>query len=78
MDSDKSGGIHWLPDKEYRKAIGQFSLQMNAVFEPFMCYGLQAFVPGAIKEIVRLAEDFSLRTRGVDKPIDIERVRKGV
>ena len=34
------------------------------------------FVPGAVDEIVRLAEDFALRVRGVDKPIDLQRVRR--
>ena len=69
-------GANWLPDKEYQKAIGQFRLQMNGVFKPFQMYGLQELIPGAIEEVVRLAEDFSLRVRGHDKPISLELVRK--
>jgi hypothetical protein len=38
-------------------------------------YGMDAFIPGAIEEVVYLAEDLGLRLRGVDKPIDLERVR---
>jgi hypothetical protein len=68
--------IPWLPDDEYAKAIGQFRLQLNGVFEPFRQYGQDVYVPGAIREIVKLAEDFSLRVRGVDQPIDLDIVRR--
>jgi hypothetical protein len=73
----KIDGIPWLPDDEYLKARGQLAMQYNGVLEPFKIYGLDIFIPGAIEQAVRLAEDFSLRCRGVDKPIDIERVRNG-
>ena len=68
--------IPWLPDDEYAKAIGQFRLQLNGVFEPFRQYGQDVYVPGAIREIVKLTEDFSLRVRGVDQPIDLDIVRR--
>jgi len=71
----KHEGIPWLPDEEYRKAVGQLRLQLNGVFEPFQGYGLKEFIPGAVVECVKLAEDFALRVRGVDKPISLERVR---
>jgi len=69
-------GIHWIAQEEYDKAIGQLRLQLNGVFEPFRMYGLDAYIPGAQGEVIRLAEDFSLRIRGVDKPISLESVRK--
>lgn len=65
-----------LPEDDYKKAIGQLRLQLNGVFEPFRMYGLQDYIPGATDECVRLAEDFGLRVRGVDKPINLELIRK--
>jgi hypothetical protein len=59
----------WLNDGEYAKAVGQLRLQLNGVMAPFRCYGLDAYVPEAIEEIVRLAEAFGMRVRGVDLPI---------
>ena len=69
----------WLPDEDYAKAVGQFRLQLNGVFEfvnEGVHYGLKDHVPGAIDVIVKLAEDFTLRVRGVDKPISYDRVRR--
>jgi len=37
------------------KIIGQFKLQLNPVFEPFNLYGLQVFIPEAVKAIANLA-----------------------
>ena len=68
----------WLPPEEYAKAVGQLRLQLASVFKfvnEGVHYGLKAHVPGAIEEIVSLCEDFGLRVRGVDKPIDHDRVR---
>ena len=67
--------IHWLPDNTYEKAEGQLRLQLNDVFNPFQCYGLQPLIPGAIEEVVELAIDFSLRTRGKDHPIMLKNRR---
>lgn len=66
----------WISQEEYDKAIGQFGLQLNEVFKPFKMYGLDVFISGAIDEITQLAEDFGLRVRGVDQPIDIGYVRR--
>ena len=69
----------YLPDEEYKKAVGQLRLQLNGVFEPFtgkVHYGLNVFVPGAIVEVVKLCEDFGLRVRGIDKPISLEMIRR--
>jgi len=68
--------LHWLPKEDYDKAVGQFRLQLNGVMEPFRQYGQDVFIPQAIEECVRLAEDFGLRVRGMPKPIALEMVRK--
>ena len=70
------GSIHWLPKEEYDKAIGQFGLQVGGILSVFDLYGLGVFIPQAQEEIKKLAEDFSLRVRGVDKPISLEEVRR--
>jgi reverse gyrase len=67
----------WLPDDEYEKAVGQLRQHVNVLLmETFNKHGYDALVPGTTKEIVKLAEDFGLRIRGVDKPISIEYVRR--
>lgn len=63
--------ISWLHDNDYKKAEGQLRLAFNDVFSVFKMYGHQEYVPGAIEEAVQLAVDFSLRLRGVDKPIRV-------
>ncbi len=80
-----NNGIPYLPDEDYRKAVGQLRMQLTAVFDflkvddklPIRYFhGMGEFIPGAVEEIIKLAEDFSLRVRGVDKPISIEHVRR--
>jgi len=75
-DNPYGDHIHWVSEAEYEKAVGQLRLQLSGVFKPFMLYGLGVFIPGAVDEAVRLAEDFSLRVRGVDKPLSLEQVRQ--
>ncbi|KKL16469.1 hypothetical protein LCGC14_2495270 [marine sediment metagenome] len=58
-----------VPQPEYDKAKGQLRLQVNAVMNCFRCYGLNADVDAATEELIRLAELFSMRLRGKDKPI---------
>jgi hypothetical protein len=70
------GNVTWLSDSDYAKAVGQFRLQINGVFDPFRQYGQDVFVPAAVEEIVELAEDFGLRVRGIDKEITLSRIRK--
>lgn len=77
---------YYLPDEEYQKALSQLRMQVAGVFDFLKVddklpiryvYGMGEFIPGAITEIVKLAEDFSLRVRGMkDKPISIEHVRR--
>ena len=76
---------NWIPQDDYDKAIWQLRSQLYGVFD-FMkvndelpikyMYGMGDYIPGAVEEMVRLAEDFSLRCRKVDKPISLEMVRK--
>jgi len=77
--------IQKIPDEKYQKAIGQLRLQVTGIFD-FMrvdeklparyMYGLGDYIPKAVEEIVKLAEDFGLRIRGVDKQISLEHVRR--
>lgn len=54
MPVQKHQVVHWLPDSDYAKAVGQFKLQLNGVFSPFNMYGLNEYVPGAKKQAVDL------------------------
>jgi len=58
-----------IPEEQYQKALGQFSMQLNGIMNCFRCYGLEQDVDGAIPEIVKLAEQFAMRVRGKDIPI---------
>ena len=78
--------LHWLEEEEYAKAIGQLRMQIAGVFDFLKVdeklpvrymYGMGEFIPGAIEEIFKLAEDFGLRVRGLDKPISLELIRNG-
>ena len=77
--------INWLPEEEYEKAKGQFRMQFGVLvsekLEPLKMYGQKPYVEEAVNEIlndgVRLAEDFGLRVRGIDKIISLEIIRGG-
>ena len=69
-------GVHWLSDEDYQKAKTQLKIAIGGVFDPFRIYGLDAFIPGAILEAVKLSEDFALRVRGVDKIINLDMMRR--
>ena len=62
-----------IPQSDYDKAKGQLRLQLHGVFEPFNCYGLQAYIPEAVEQVVHLCEQFGKRVRGVDAPIQFPR-----
>ena len=68
--------IPWMPDDQYAKARFQFKAHTREALSVFKVYGMDVYVEGAVDEIFRLAEDFSLRTRGVDKPLNIDYVRR--
>ena len=67
--------VHWVSDPQYAKAKFQFRAHVNEVLRVFDMYGMGIEIPGALEQIWRLTEDFSLRVRGVDKPIDINLIR---
>ena len=60
-----------ISQMDYDKALGQFRLQLNGVMNCFRCYGMQEDVDGAMNEIVKLTEQFSMRVRGKDIPIQV-------
>ncbi len=59
--------IVWLSEDDYRKAVFQFQGQVMNVLRPLELYGQKPIVDEAIVQIVKLAEDFGLRVRGVEK-----------
>ena len=77
--------VHWLESEDYAKAKTQLRMNVAGIFD-FMkvddklpiryMYGLGDFVQGAIEEATRLAEDFGLRVRGIDKAINLEIIRR--
>ena len=74
IEYSMTNNTNWLSGTAYQKALTQFRLQLNGVFEPLL-QGEKLDVYEAMVEITKLAEDFGLRVRNVDKPISLERVR---
>jgi hypothetical protein len=70
--------INWLSDEDYAKAIWQFRSQVGGILKPLEKYGQKPMVDGALISITKLAEDFGLRVRGIDHPIDLEIVKQQV
>ena len=67
---DDSFSFPWLDEDEYTKALGQFRMQVAARLRVFDCHGLGAYITPVVEAIVELAEDFGMRVRGEDRPID--------
>ena len=77
--------VYWLEKEEYNKAIGQLRRQVSGVFD-FMkvddkipvryMYGMGEGVDSAVEEIIKLAEDFGMRVRGIDQAISLEIIRR--
>lgn len=65
-----------LGDEDYAKAVGMFRMAVGAVLKVFDMYGMGAYIGGAQVEITKLAEDFGLAVRGVDKPISLDYIRR--
>lgn len=65
--------IYWLPEDSYKKAIGQYRLQLGEILSVFNLHGLGTLIPGAMEEIVEITEDYGKRVRGVDKPIKLKK-----
>jgi len=53
-------------DKE--KAEGLLKLKLNGIMQPFNIYGLQDFIPEAIVQITKAAEEFHDNLKGDNAP----------
>ena len=60
-----------LPDDDYKKLVFQLKGQFGAILNVFRCYGLDPYVDQAIKECVRVSENFGMAVRGANRPIHI-------
>jgi hypothetical protein len=58
-----------MPDEKRDQAIGQFRLQLNGVFAPFVFYGQEPYIDQAQKEVLKLALALHDRLNGKDVPI---------
>ncbi len=68
MEQDKP--IPWLSEPDYLKAKGQLRLQVGEILSVFNMYGMGDYIPGAIEEILEVADDYSKRLRGeANQPI---------
>jgi hypothetical protein len=66
------GNIHWLSDDEYAKAVYSLRATVTSLFKPLRRYGQDVYCDQAIEHTIKLCEDFGLRVRGVDHPIETE------
>ena len=67
----------WVSDDEWNKAKWQYTSNVRKLLKDvFDIYGLGVFIDGAVDEIWQLTEDWSMRIRGVDKPINLDYIRR--
>ena len=65
--------IHWLDEQSFQKAKGQLRLQVGEILSVFNMYGMADYIPGAIEEILEVADDYSKRLRGeANQPIRVK------
>lgn len=68
--------INWLAENDFLKAKGQLRLQVGEILSVFNMYGMGDYIPGAIEEILEVADDYSKRLRGeVNQPIRVKKRR---
>lgn len=76
------GDIPWLSPDDYNKALFRFRTGVEASLRPLNTMGQEPFIRQSVYHICKLAEDFSLVTRGVSEHrIDTEetvRYRNGL
>ena len=65
-----------IGEGEKHKAVQQFKLQLNGVFEPFNCYGLGHEISFAKEITTELALQLHKRLNGVDHPIVYELAKR--
>ena len=61
----------WMTDDQYKKALFHLRSQIDGIMNTFRCYGMQEDVNSAVSELVKIAELFSMVTRGKDIPIEV-------
>lgn len=66
----------WLPDKEYREAVRELTSSVGTTLAVFDIYGMGNYIPEATHAIVKAAEDFGLKLRGVPKKIAVKKIDK--
>ena len=69
MAIQRPNGVPWLSNEDYVKAVGQLRLHVTNLMSPFDTMGMGDFIGGTVDQIVKAAEDFGLRVRGVEKVI---------
>ncbi|KKN12665.1 hypothetical protein LCGC14_1014150 [marine sediment metagenome] len=74
----------WLPDGEYKKAIGQLRMQVQGLLaDTYSMHGYKELASGVAGVIVELTEQFGKRIRGKDTPIQLpahikRRIKEGL
>jgi len=69
--------FYYLPEDEWNKAKWQYTSNVRKLLKDvFDIYGLGVFIDGTVEEIWQLTEDWSMRIRGVDKPISLDYIRQ--
>lgn len=61
------GDIPWLSPDDYNKALFHFRTGARAAMEPLNTMGQGPLIDQALYHICKLAEDFSLVTRGISE-----------
>ena len=75
----KYENIHWLEDEEYLKARGRLKLQyLTLLGRQYPMYGYVELHPGTAEIATKLAEDYGLVVRGIQKPILLELIDKRI
>ena len=65
----KAYNYNRISEEEYKKAMSQFRMQLNAIWNSCRCHGLQELVAGNIEETMTAGEQLGMRLRGKDQPI---------
>jgi hypothetical protein len=65
--------IYWLDETDYNKAVFKLTgAILTALDSMYNMYGYKELNTEMANQLVKLAEDFSLRCRGLDKPIQFK------
>lgn len=61
--------IPWLPDDDFKKSLFQLRGQLMELMRPLELYGQKPIVDDIIAQVIDLTVDFSLKARGIDRPL---------